>query len=71
MFCIKYIDGVGTGHIFLLVVTDNVMECLVTISLYRGTSHETEALVSYVFCKHVIPIYLIFDEVQAFLSSVM
>ena len=45
---------------------------LVTIPLYKGKSHEIgETLTNHVFCKDGPQSYLIFNEDQAFLSSVM
>ena len=61
-----------THHKFILVVTDEVTNNLVTIPLYRGTSLEIEeALIKPTICKRGPPGYLIFDEDHAFLSSVM
>ena len=55
-----------------VVVDDEVTNYLVTIPLHRGTSHEVgETLINHIFCKHGSPSYLIFDEDQAFLASVM
>ena len=61
-----------TGHEFILVVTDEVTNYLVTIPLYRGSSHEiAEAVINYVFCKQGSPSYVSCDEDQAFVSSFM
>ena len=50
---IKFMYRASTDHEFILVFTDEVTDCLVTILLYRGTSPEVgEALINHVFCKH-------------------
>ena len=50
---IKYMYRTSTGQRFILVVADEVTNYLVTIPLYRGTSHEVgEAFINHVFCKH-------------------
>ena len=69
---IKYMYRVSAGHIFILMVVDEVKNYLVTIPLLKGTFYEIgEALINNVFCKHGPPHYLIFDQDQTFLSSVM
>ena len=61
----------STGHRFIIVVTDEVTNYLVTVLLYSGISHEAgEALTNYAFCKHGPPSYLVFHKDQSFLSSV-
>ena len=68
---ITYVYRTSLGHSFILVVTDEVTNYLVTIQLWRGASHEVvEALLNYVFCK-MSHSCLIFNENQAFLSSIM
>ena len=50
---IKYMCRKSTGHKFILSVTNEVVNDLIAILLYRGTLHEVgEALINYVFCKH-------------------
>ena len=50
---IKYIYRASTGHTFILVVTDEVTNCLLTVPLHRWTSPEVgEALINCLFCKH-------------------
>ena len=45
-----------TGHKFILVVANKVVNYLVTIPSYRGTFHNVcEALLNYVFYKHITP----------------
>ena len=62
----------STGHRFILVVTDEVTNYLVTIPFHRGTSPEIgDALINYVFCKQGSPSYVNFYEEQTFVSSVM
>ena len=58
----------NTGHTSIYVVIDEVTTYLVTLSLYRRTSNE---IIRHAFCKHGPKCYLVFDEDQAFLSSVM
>ena len=49
----KYMYRASTGHKFILVVADEVPNYLVTITLYRGTSHDiVETLINKVFYKH-------------------
>ena len=68
----EHIYRESTGHSFILVVTEEVANYLVTVHVYRDTSHEAgEALVNHLFCKHGPSSYLIFDEGQTFSSSVM
>ena len=43
----------STVHKFILAVTDEVIDYLVTIPLHRAISHKVEeALINHVFCKH-------------------
>ena len=67
--CIKVVEVINS---FMLVVIYEVTNFLITKPLYKGTSNEIgDALLNCVFCKQGSPSYLIFDEDQAFLSSVM
>ena len=69
---IQDIYRASTGHTFILRFPGEVTNYLMIISSYRGTSHEIgEALIHHVFCKHGFLSYLLFDEDQAFLSSIM
>ena len=62
---IKYLYRESTGHRFICVVTEEVTKYLVTFLLYKGPLHEIrKALINNAS-------YLIFDEDQAFLSSVL
>ena len=64
---IKHMYKASAGYRFILVVASEVTNYLMTIPLYRGTSHEIEdTFINYVFCKHVPPCYVIFDENKAF-----
>ena len=68
---IKCMYRASTGHRFILVVTNEVTNYLVTIPLHRGTSHDVgEALINYVF-ENMAPSCLVFDEDQSFISSIM
>ena len=49
---IKYTSRASTCHKFILVVANKATNYLVTIPLYRGTSHEVgEALINHGFAK--------------------
>ena len=57
---IKHMYRTNTGHSFILVVTDNVTTYLVTIPLYKGTSHEiADELLNYLSHKHHPYVFLI------------
>ena len=61
----------STGNRFIFVVTNDITNYLVTITLYREISYDIQKeLINYVFLN-MVPSYLIFDDDQAFLSSVM
>ena len=47
----------STGHKLILVVADEVTSYLVTIPLYRGTSHEIGEAHKSCFCKYGSPSY--------------
>ena len=50
---IKYLPIASAGHKFILVVTDEVTNYLVTIPFYRRTCYVIEVvLINHVFCKH-------------------
>ena len=50
----------STDHSFILVVTDEVLNYLVTVLLYRGTSYKVgEALINDLFCKYGPRLFII------------
>ena len=57
------------GHIFILVVIDEVTNFMVTIPIHQSTSEEIgDALTEHVFGKYSIPECMIMDENSAFMS---
>ena len=62
----------STGQRFILVVTDDVPNYLVTVLLHEELHEIGEALTNNVFCKHGHhSFFFLFDGDQAFLSSIM
>ena len=59
---IKYMYRASTGHKFILVVTDEVTNYLVTIPLYRGPSHKARETLIIMNFVNISPSHLILDE---------
>ena len=60
------------GHKYILCVSDEVTNYLVTVPIYQARSEEIgEALIENVIMKYCIPEYIIMDQDSAFMSSLM
>ena len=60
------------GHRYILCITDEVTNYLVTIPIFQARSEEIgEALIENVITKYCIPEYIIMDQDSAFMSSLM
>ena len=60
------------GHRYILCVTDEVTNYLVTVPLFQARSEEIgEALIENVIMKYCIPEDIIMDQDSAFMSSLM
>ena len=60
------------GHQYILCVTDEMTNYLVTAPLYQARSEEVgEALIENVISKFCTPEYMIMDQDSAFMSSLM
>ena len=60
------------GHKFILHITDEVTNCLITVPIYQAKSEEIgEALIENVIMKYYIPEYIKMDQDRAFMSSLM
>ena len=60
------------GHKFILCITDEVTNYLISVPMYQAKSEEIgEALLENVITKHCIPEYSIMDQDSAFMSLLM
>ena len=60
------------GHRYILCVSDEVTNFLITIPISQAKSEEVgEALLEHSITKHCIPDYIIMDQDSAFMSSLM
>ena len=60
------------GHRYILCITDEVTNYLVTVPIFQARSEEIgEALIDNVIMKYCIPGYIIMDQDSAFMSSLM
>ena len=60
------------GHKYILCITDEVINYLVTVPIFQARSEEIwETLIKNVITKYCIPEYIIMDQDSAFLSSLM
>ena len=60
------------GHRYLLCITDEVTNYLVTVPIFQARSEEIrEALIENVITKYCIPEYIIMDQDSVFMSSLM
>ena len=60
------------GHKFILCMIDEVTNYLITIPIYQARSEEIgEALIEHIITKYCIPEYIIMDQDNAFMSSLM
>ena len=60
------------GHRYILCITDEVTNYLVTVPIFQARSEEIgEALIENVIMKYCIPEYIIMDQDSVFMSSLM
>ena len=60
------------GHKFILCIIDEVTNYLITVPIYQAKSEEIgEVLIENVITKYCIPEYIIMDQYNAFMSSLM
>ena len=60
------------GHRYILCITDEVMNYLITVPIFQAMSEEIgEALIENVITKYCIPEYIIMEQDIAFMSSLM
>ena len=60
------------GHKYILCITDEVTNYLITVPIFQVKSEEiAEALIENVITKYCIPEYIIMDQDSAFMSSLM
>ena len=60
------------GHRYILCITNEVTNFLVTVPIFQARSEEIgEALIENVITKYCIPEYIIMDQDSAFMSSLM
>ena len=60
------------GHLYILCVTDEMTNCLITAPLYQARSEEVgEASIENVISECGMPEYRIMDQESAFMSSLM
>ena len=60
------------GHRYILCITDEVTNFLVTVPIFQARSEELgEALIEIIITKYCIPEYIIMDQDSAFMSSLM
>ena len=60
------------GHKYILCIIDEVTNYLITVPIYQAKSEEIgEALIDNVITKYCIPEYIIMDQDNAFMSSLM
>ena len=60
------------GHKYVLCVIDEMTNFLITVPIFQARSEEVrEALLEHVITKHCIPNYIIMDQDNAFMFSLM
>ena len=60
------------GHKFILCVIDEMTNYLITMPIYKARSEEIgDALIDNIIYKYGIPEYLIMDQDNAFMSTIM
>ena len=69
---LKAMPRLHKGHRYILCVTDEVTDYLVSVPIFQATSEEIgEALIGNVIMKYCIPEYIIMYQDSAFMSSLM
>ena len=60
------------GHKFILRITDEVTNYLITVLMHQYRSEEKgDALIENVISKYCVPDYIMMDQDSAFMSSLM
>ena len=60
------------GHKFILYITDEVTNYLITVPIHQAKSEEVgEALIGNIIKKYCVPEYIIMDQDNAFISSLI
>ena len=60
------------GHKFILCIIDEVTNYLITVPIYQSKVEEVgEALIEHIITKYCIPDYIIIDQDNRFMSSLM
>ena len=60
------------GHKYILHIIDEVTNYLVTVPIFQAKSEEVgEAILEHIITKHCIPDYIIMDQDNAFMSSLV
>ena len=69
---LKVMPRLHKGHRYILCIIDEVTNYLVTVPIFQARSEEIgEALIENVITKYCIPDYIIMDQDNAFMSSLM
>ena len=62
----------GKGHKFILCIIDEVMNYLITVTIYQSKVEEIgEALIEHIITKFCIPNCIVMDQDSAFMSSLI
>ena len=60
------------GHKFILYITDEVTNYLITVPIYYSKSEDIgDALIEHIISKYCIPDYIIMYQDSAFMSTLM
>ena len=69
---LKVMPRLHKGHRYILCIIDEVTNYLVTVPIFQARSEAIgEALIENVITKYCIPEYIIMDQDNAFMSSLM
>ena len=69
---LKVMPRLHKGNKFILCIIDEVTNCLITVPIHQAKSEEVgEALIENVITKYCIPEYIIMDQDNAFMSSLI
>ena len=69
---LKVMPQLSQGHKFILCITDEVMNYLITVPTYQSKAEEIgEALIELFVTKYCVPDCIIMDQDSAFMSSLM
>ena len=69
---LKVMPKLHKGHKFILCITDEVTNYLITVPIYHSRSEEIgDALLENVISKYCIPDYMIMDQDSVFMSMLM